>query len=317
LNLSYLLNYFRIKRSTYYFNLRTFFSIDVVFKKTNNTGKKTRDYCFTTKNAVIHDDEIKKIILNIYSINDPYNPNNYIKFLGSKKLSAFLKKQHGIIINHKKLDRLKKELNLFRSYKKHSKHPKKRPQDHDVTAPNQYWEADIKFIPVKDGHLMLFDVIDVFDKNIVCSYIGDSCKASHINQALLKSFKFRNIDNSKLIIRTDNGSQFKSNSFRAFLNEYIKKHEFGYKNNPNSQAFIESHHSNLQREFVANNTFTDVKDVYEKYVAYMDFYHNIRPHGSLDNSTPTDFHKDFVSYSKSINDESFLYYDFVVKVKRG
>jgi len=51
----------------------------------------------------------------------------------------------------------------------------------------------------------------------------------------------------KLIIRTDNGPQFKSKATKSFMDEMKITHEFGYKNNPNSQAFIESHHSELPK----------------------------------------------------------------------
>jgi transposase InsO family protein len=49
-------------------------------------------------------------------------------------------------------------------------------------------------------------------------------------------------------------------------------HEFGYKNNPNSQDFIESFHSSVQREFVESIEFDYIDDVYNYYILYIYFY---------------------------------------------
>ncbi|PNR93201.1 integrase core domain-containing protein, partial [Petrotoga sp. 9PWA.NaAc.5.4] len=69
--------------------------------------------------------------------------------------------------------------------------------------------------------------------------------------------------------------------------------------NPNSQAFIESHHSSLEREFVQLNSFENIEDVFQAYNAYMFFYHNLRPHGSLNYMTPSEFNKMFENNSDS------------------
>lgn len=78
------------------------------------------------------------------------------------------------------------------------------------------------------------------------------------------------------------------------MDEFNVSHEFGYKNNPNSQAFIEPHHSSVEREFVSlNPDIEDTEDAYLRYKAYLYFYHYLRPHGSLNYVTPASFHYSF------------------------
>jgi len=96
---------------------------------------------------------------------------------------------------------------------------------------------------------------------------------------------YRNADLTKLIIRTDNGSQFKSKAIESFMNEMEITHEFRYKNKSDLQAFIESHHSSLEREFVQLNSFENIEDVFQAYNAYMFFYNNLKLHGSLNYMT--------------------------------
>jgi len=77
------------------------------------------------------------------------------------------------------------------------------------------------------------------------------------------------------------------------------EHEFGYKNNPNSQAYIESHHSVIEREFVQLSEFEYIEDVYNAYKAYIYFYQEIRQHGSLGYKTPNEYDE----YSRGIGCE--------------
>ncbi|WP_148203273.1 DDE-type integrase/transposase/recombinase [Thermosipho africanus] len=180
-----------------------------------------------------------------------------------------------MIINHKKIHRIRKELNLVRNHHYHPNPPRKRPKTHDITKPNLYWESDIKFVPTKyDGHIPILSIIDVFDKSIVGVYIGNSIKAKDFITTLRKVIEYRKVNSEKLIIRTDNGSKFKAKITSAFMKELNITHEFGYKNNPNSQAYIKSFHSSVQYEFVDSIEFDYIEDEYNYYVSYIYFYNN-------------------------------------------
>jgi len=54
---------------------------------------------------------------------------------------------------------------LIRIHRKHTKHARKRPKNHEVSKRNKYWEADIKFIPTeKDEYVPMIDIIDVAEQ---------------------------------------------------------------------------------------------------------------------------------------------------------
>ena len=256
----------------------------------------------------------------MFSISDPSNPEFFYKTLGSKKLAFIFKQRYNIVINHKKVYRLKKELGFVRDYKHHPKHPRKRPKNHDISKPNQYWESDIKFIPTKyDGYIPVLSIIDAFDRSIVGVYIGHSIKAKDFIKTLQKAIDFRNAVPENLIIRTDNGPQFKAKITAALMEELNITHEFGYKNNPNSQAYIESFHSSVQREFVEFIDFNNIDDVYNYYISYIYFYNNLRPHGSLKYFTP-DFVFNLFNHKLNITDSdnnfSIDFDDFFITVKK-
>ena len=85
--------------------------------------------------------------------------------------------------------------------------------------------------------------------------MGQKSKSKNFIECIQKAAGYRKVDTKKLTIRTDNGPQFKSKATEAYMEKMGIEHEFGYKNNPNSQAYIESHHSVIEREFVQLNEF--------------------------------------------------------------
>jgi transposase InsO family protein len=94
-------------------------------------------------------------------------------------------------------------------------------------------------------------------------------------------------------------------------------HEFGYKNNPNSQAYIESFHSSAQCEFVESIEFNYIDDVYNYYVSYIYFYNNLRPHGSLNYLTPEYVYNLFSSPNNESNEIQTIKLDeYIVSVKK-
>ncbi len=166
--------------------------------KLNQNKKRFVGFSYTINGQIVEDERIKKIIISIYSNNNPNDPTFYFKSLGDKKLSVVFKNQLGIIVNHKKIYRLRKELGFVRPYRNHFKHPKKRPNNHEIDAPNRFWEGDIKFIPTtKDGFVPILDIIDAFDKTIVSSQIGHSSKSKDFIKSVYNGISYRKADPKK------------------------------------------------------------------------------------------------------------------------
>jgi len=257
--------------------------------------KRTRGFCNKTDGTIITDIELEEILLKIFYFDDPYDPRYYLKVLGSKKLSKYLRNELGIIVNHKKLHRLRKKLGIVRKYYTRHTHPVRRSTVHRLNRPGILWEADIKVIStITEGNIALLDIIDVHSREIVGSFIGSSCKSGDVIALFREAILYQ--ETLPQVVRTDNGTQFKAKAVRMFFEKLNIIQEFGYRHNPDSQAHIESQHSNVQREFVFLNHFEDSRDVLKKYKVYMDFYHNLRPHASLNYLTPKAF--------KELNDET-------------
>ncbi|NUU94977.1 hypothetical protein XO10_01365 [Marinitoga sp. 1135] len=154
---------------------------------------------------------------------------------------------------------------------------------------------------VSDVFIPVLSIIDAFDRSIVGVYIGHSIKAKDFINTLQKAIDFRGAIPDNLIIRTDNGPQFKAKFTAALIEELNITHEFGYKNihcfagirfmalfyfyGFSKLAFLRKA-VYVQREFVESIEFNNIEDVYNYYISYIYFYNNLRPHGSLKYFTP-------------------------------
>lgn len=212
---------------------------------------------------------------------------------GSKSLSKYLRRDYGIIVNHKKVARLCKEnkLLLKKRGKKKSKF-KNCSINHSVTRENQVWEFDLKYgyLHGEKRFFFLLAFIDVFTRGIKGWYLGRHCKADD----LLTTFKLalgkhQISPEDQLFIRSDNGSQMSAKIFEDGIKGLPVEHEFIPVRTPNKNAHIESFFSIYDRH-LQEQYFWSLRDAYHWTLEFMDFYNEHRIHGSLGMS-PVEFAK--------------------------
>ncbi len=214
-----------------------------------------------------------------------YRQDPFLKTEGSsKKLSQYLRQDHHIIVNHKKVARICKTENLLlkRRQKKKSKFVKI-AQNHQVNRENQVWEFDIKYgyLHGEKRFFFLLAFIDVFTRKIKNWYVGRHCKAQDVLDTLSIGISNNKIEfGNSLVIRSDNGSQMRANLFAQGLKDLPAEHEFIPIRTPNKNAHIESFFSiydlHLQAQY-----FWNLNDAYDWTIEFIDFYNNRRIHGSL------------------------------------
>lgn len=137
-------------------------------------------------------------------------------------MTKLLRRKYHLIINKKKVYRLCKDLGILRPQRqKKVSYPRKLARNRTDTGSNQLWEADIKYgyIEGEDRLFFVMSIIDVYDRGIVDYYMGLSCTAKNVVQSLQRAlFKRQQFDKlEKPVIRTDNGPQFISHTFKEFF----------------------------------------------------------------------------------------------------
>lgn len=212
------------------------------------------------------------------------------------------------MINHKKVYRLCKELDILRPQRKIiNKHPKRLAKQAKISKSNQLWQMDLKYgyISGTDSFFFQLSLIDVFDRSIIDYHLGLSCKAKDAVRVLKTSLIKRGLGKGMNlpIIRTDNGPQFTSNIFKETAKEIGMVHERIPVKTPNMIAHIESFHSILESECYRQNEFNSFMEVYAIVLDYMKYYNERRKHGSIKFMAPNEFYQAFMNNKVKI--ESF------------
>lgn len=209
-----------------------------------------------------------------------------------------MKEDYKLIINHKKVYRLCKELDILRPQRKiYPKRPKKLAKREKITGPNQLWQMDIKYGYIAGTGQFFFQLsaIDVFDRSIVGYHVGLSATAKDACRVLINALKKRNLTPGvKMpVIRTDNGPQFIAKLFKETCDKWNIEHERIPVKTPNMNAYIESFHSILEDECYSRHEFDSFMEVYRTISEYIDYYNNRRRHSGIKYMAPNEFYKAF------------------------
>ncbi|WP_243108165.1 IS3 family transposase [Clostridium sp. JN-9] len=278
------LKYAGLSRSTYYYHVSSENKVKV---KPENVGRPIVGYSITTSGKKICDEEIKDNIMELIQ-GDAF-------FYGYHKITHDLMKEYNLIINHKKVYRLCKELNILKKQRVIKPHVKSSISvNRIVKKSNELWEADIKYgyIIGEDKFFFVLSVIDVFDRSIIDYYMGYRCTGSDAASLIRRCLIRRDLLDSegKPVIRTDNGPQFISNIFEESCKDINIYHERIPSRTPNKNAHIESFHRIFEDECIGIYEFDSYKDAYAEVARFMKRYNTRRLHSSLKYKTPNEFY---------------------------
>ena len=213
---------------------------------------------------------------------------------GYRKLAKLLRQKYHLIISKKKVYRLCKELGgLLPQRQIKQPVPRTIARNRVVTRPNQLWQLDIKYgyVAGLERHFYVAGIIDVFDRQIVGYHVDKVCHTRHVIKAVQKALLKRNGhgQSHSLVIRTDNGPQFKSKAFYEFCQQINLEHERIPNKMPNKNAYIEAFHSILERECLRWNCFETFEQAFEEVDRFIRFYNTERLHGSLKDLPPQEY----------------------------
>ncbi|KPU42969.1 IS2 transposase TnpB [Oxobacter pfennigii] len=279
-----MLKFSGLSKSTYYYHI----SIENKVKaKSENVGRPIVGYSLTNDSCRICDEQIKEYIMEAIQ-EDAF-------YYGYHKITHTLRREHKLIINHKKVYRLCKELQVLKGQRVIKPQVKSRISvNRIIKKSNELWEADIKYgyILGENKFFFVLSIIDVFDRSIIDYYIGYRCTGSDAASLLRRCLIKRNLFNSTInpVIRTDNGPQFISHIFEDSCAEIHVYHERIPSRTPNKNAHIEAFHRIFQDECIGVYEFNNYKDAYTEVSRFMKRYNTNRIHSSLKYKTPNEFY---------------------------
>jgi len=153
----------------------------------------------------------------------------------------------------------------------------------EITRPNQVWAMDITYVPVGNGYMYLFAIIDLYSRYIVGWSLSNTMTSEWCKECLESAI---NRFGKPEIINTDQGSQFTAPKFTSFvLGEEISFSMDG-KGRAIDNIFIERFWRNVKYEKLYLEPSDDGLELYGKIKAYMEFYNTKRQHQSLGYKRP-------------------------------
>lgn len=152
-----------------------------------------------------------------------------------------------------------------------------------IDKPNKVWEIDITYIPMKNGFMYLFAIIDIHSRYVVGWSLSNSMTAEWCIDTIRTAIsKFGKPE----IINSDQGSQFTSKEYIEFLKSHEILISMDGKGRAIDNIFIERFWRTVKYEHVYLYVYDTVIDLRNGLNKYFKFYNKDRMHQSLGYKTP-------------------------------
>ena len=213
---------------------------------------------------------------------------------GYRRIHLLLGRE-GVVVNHKKVQRVYRELGLSVKRTKRKRlvrvlHP--RPL---LTAPNQEWAADfVSDVTAGGQRLRVLCVIDSFTRECLALEVDTSLPSRRVTRVLERVIQHRGVP---VAIRCDNGPEITSRHFLAWCIERKIDIVHIQPGKPTQNAHVESFNGRLREECLNVSWFWNLFDARRKIAYWRDEYNQQRPHSSLNYFTPEEFRRQFASPS--------------------
>ncbi|MGM7683295.1 IS3 family transposase [Cytobacillus sp. Hm23] len=231
------------------------------------------------------DKEIKKKIMECH--------RKYKGIYGYRRIQVWLKVTYEIHINHKRVQRLMKDLGIKSVIRK------KRPyygrkeaylisnnylnREFHASKPNEKWVTDITYLIFNGQKLYLSAIMDLYNNEVVSYQISKKNDYKLVMDTLHKAVKKRNVQGT--LLHSDQGYQYTSHNYNQLLKKYNMKVSMSRKGNCWDNASMESFFSHLKTECFNLFTYKKPKEVKEAIKHYIYFYNHERFQKKLNKSS--------------------------------
>ena len=203
---------------------------------------------------------------------------------GYRRVTAELHNR-GIMLNHKTVQRLMKELGLicrvrmkkYRSYKGE----KGITADNELNRvfraekPNQKWVTDITEFRLFGEKLYLSPILDLYSGDIVTYTLSDSPNLLMVTTMLEQAFtKIPN--NTNLLLHSDQGWHYRHKQYVQMLKDKGIRQSMSRKGNCYDNSVMENFFGHLKSELLYLQEFESMEHFKSELIDYIDYYNNRR-----------------------------------------
>ena len=143
----------------------------------------------------------------------------------------------------------------------------------DVEAPDRVWVTDITYIRTLEGFAYLAVVIDLYSRRVVGWSMQNRQTTDVVLQALLMAV-WRRKPKTRVLIHSDQGSQFTSMDWASFLKHHNLEHSMSRRGNCHDNAVAESFFNLLKRERIRRRTCRTRLEARQDVFDYIEMFYN-------------------------------------------
>ena len=161
----------------------------------------------------------------------------------------------------------------------------------DVESPDKVWVTDITYIRTLEGFAYLAVVIDLYSRRVVGWSMQSRQTTDVVLQALLMAV-WRRKPKNRVLIHSDQGSQFTSMDWASFLKHHNLEHSMSRLGNCHDNAVAESFFNLLKRERVRRRTYSSRAEARQDVFDYIEMFYNLkRKHTNNGMLSPVNFER--------------------------
>lgn len=214
-----------------------------------------------------------------------------LPFYGTRRIKDWLLDKHNLVVNRKRIQRLRRLLAIETLYPKRNlslaNHQHKiypyLLRGLTIDRPNQVWSTDITYIPMAKGFVYLVAVMDWYSRRVLSWKLSTTMDTSFCVEALEEAIENYGCPE---IFNTDQGVQFTSVQFTGALKKHDIKISMDGKGRWIDNVFVERLWRSVKYEEVYLKAYESVFDAKRSLGRYFDFYNTERRHQSLEKQTP-------------------------------
>ena len=191
----------------------------------------------------------------------------------------------GIMLNHKTVQRLMRELGLicrvrmkkYRSYKgeKGTTADNILNREFQAKKPNQKWVTDVTEFRLFGEKLYLSPILDLYSGDIVTYTLSDSPNLLMVTTMLEQAFA-KIPDNTGLLLHSDQGWHYRHKQYVQMLQAKGVKQSMSRKGNCYDNSVMENFFGHLKSELLYLQEFESIEHFKTELIEYLDYYNNRR-----------------------------------------
>jgi putative transposase len=208
---------------------------------------------------------------------------------GSRRLHVLLRRE-GIIVNHKRVERLYREEGLaVRRRTRKALTPIRRGRPTAPQRVNEQWALDFLQDALASGRkLRVLSIIDVFSREALALEVDTSLPGRRVVRVLDRLLDERE---RPVQLVLDNGPELVSRALEEWAHQHAVILHFIDPGTPIQNAHCESFHSRLRDECLNEHWFLGLRDARRIVEAWRQDDHAERPHSALAYRTPKEFRR--------------------------